>query len=125
MQTFNLKAVSLIVTLSHQFEWDGLMNKDDGLVFTPALMLNFGSSTTNISHHTNAVNLLNFLNKRGKLPKLSTAPFQAESAGVSFDLNYSVGKFSFEPQWYIDYYLLKTSANKLTQVITFTVSYAF
>jgi len=123
--TFNLKAFSAIATISHQFTWYALFGKEDGLVFTPSFVINFGSSNTNISHNTNATNLLNFLNKRGKLPKLLTTSFQAESAGISINLVYSTGKFSFEPQWYIDYYLPNTSANRLTQVATFTAAYSF
>jgi hypothetical protein len=123
--SFNIKTFSMIFSVGHNFEWNGLLNDDDGLNFTPTVMLNFGSSKTNITHNTNASRLLNFLNKKGRLPKIQTSSFAAESIGLNLNLGYSIGKFSFQPQLYFDYYLPQLDVNKLSTLFTFTAAYSF
>ncbi len=123
--TNNIKAFTFIISASHQFIWDNIFNKKDGMILNTALMLNTASSKVDIHHNTNAANLLNFLNKKGKLPKFKTSPYQVESAGLSLDLQYVYGKFVFEPQVYFDYYLQQTEENRFTSVITFNLSYSF
>lgn len=118
-----LKSFSIIASAAHEFLWDGVFNKNDGITFTPALMFNAGSSKIAIQHKTNAINLANFLNKKGRLPKFSNTKFQAESAGLSLDLSYAIGKFTFEPETYFDYYLPSTQDKKLYTYFTFTIRY--
>lgn len=121
--TNKLKSFSIIASAAHEFLWDGVFNKNDGITFTPSLMLNAGSSKISIQHKTNAVNLANFLNKKGRLPKFNNTKFQAESVGLSLDLSYAIGKFTFEPQAYFDYYLPATQDKRLYTNFTFTVRY--
>lgn len=115
----------MIFSVGHDFEWTNLLNDDDGVNFTPTLMLNLGSSKTNITHNTNAIRLLNFLNKKGRLPKMQTSAFAAESIGLNLNLAYSIGKFSFQPQLYLDYYLPPSDLNKLSALFTFTAAFSF
>ncbi len=122
---FNIKSFSMILSVGHNFEWTNLLNDDDGLNFTPTLMINFGSSKTNISHNTNGTRLFNFLNKKGRLPKMQTSAFAAESIGLNLNLDYSIGKFSFQPQLYLDYYLPQSDANKVSTLFTFSTAYFF
>ena len=122
---FDIKSFSMIFSVGHNFEWFGLFSEDDGLNFTPTLMVNFGSSKTNITHKTNAVRLMNFLNKKGRLSKLQTSAFAAESIGLNLNINYSIGKFSFQPQLYLDYYLPQSDVNKVSTLFTFTTAYSF
>jgi hypothetical protein len=123
--TSSIKYFSMIAAVSHSFKWYALFNKEDGLVFKPTLLLNMGTSTTNITHKTNAVYLFRLLNKKGKLPKVQTSSFQAESVGLNLDFNYAMGRFSLQPQWYLDYYLPKTDFDKFSQFFTFTLGYTF
>ncbi len=123
--TNNIKAFTFIISASHQFIWDNIFNKKDGIILNTAVMLNTASSKVDIQHNTNATNLLNFLNKKGKLPKSKTSPYEIESAGLSLDLQYVYGKFVFEPQVYFDYYLPSTEENRFTSVFTFNLSYSF
>jgi len=123
--SFNIKSFSMILSVGHDFEWTNLLNDDDGVNFTPTLMLNLGSSKTNITHNTNAIRLLNFLNKKGRLPKIQTSSFTAESIGLNLNFAYSIGKFSFQPQLYLDYYLPQLDGNKLSALFTFTAAYSF
>jgi hypothetical protein len=123
--TFHLKSYSMMVSAGHDFEWRGVLGSNDELLFTPSVILNFGSYNIDVTHKTNAPNLLNFLIKKGRLPKLITSNFRTESAGLSLDLNYTVGSFSFSPQWYLDYYLPESDSDKFTQSFNFSVGYIF
>lgn len=123
--TYKLKSFSMILSAGHSFKWGGLLNAADRMVFSPLLILNLGSSTTHISHKTNAPLLLNFLNRTGRLPKLQTSSFKAESVGLSLNMDYSIGKFAWVPQLYLDYYLPKTDDDKFISLFTFSVLYTF
>jgi len=123
--TFNLKSFSMLLSASHHFEWTGMLKKNDGLLFTPSAVLNFGSYNIDVTHKTNAPLLLNRLIKKGKLPEFVTNNFQAESMGLNLDLHYSIGDFSFSPQVYLDYYLHKISSDRFTQSYNFAVAYIF
>ncbi len=123
--TSKLTSFSMMLSASHSFDWYGLLKKGDGFDIAPALLLNFGSSNTNISHNTNAPNLLRLLTKKGKLRRQQTNKFQAESLGLNIDCNYTIGNFSLNPQLYLDYYLPSTTEQKFTQVFTLSVGYSF
>jgi hypothetical protein len=88
-------------------------------------MLNLGNATTNITHKSNAINLLNFLNKKGKLPKLQSTAFQAESIGLNLNAIYSTGNFSVTPQLYLDYYLHSTTESNFSEIFMITLGYSF
>lgn len=121
--TNKLKSFFIIASAAHEFLWEGVFNKNDGITFTPSLMLNSGSSKIAIQHKTNAVNLANFLNKKGRLPKFNNTKFEAESVGLSLDVSYAIGKFTLEPQAYFDYYLPATQDKRLNTYFTFTARY--
>lgn len=122
---YKLSAFSVMLSASHQFTWYSLFDPSDGLVCTPMLMANAGSGTTTITHKTNALTLFNFLNKRGRIPKLQNTKFELQSLGFNFDLDYTVGHLTIEPQLYLDYYLPETDAKKFTQVLVLNIGYTF
>ena len=115
----------MVASVSHSFNWQALCSREDELIFKPTLLINMGTSTTNTIRKTNAVYLLRLLNRRGKLPKVTTTAFQAESLGLNIDLSYLIGRFSFQPQYYLDYYLPKSDFNKFSQFFTFNMGYTF
>ncbi len=124
--TYKLRAFSLTGSLSHNFEWSGVFNNDDGLGFTPSLQMNFSADSTEGLTHTIGQNLVRFLKRRRRLPKLQGKnDFQAQSVALSIDLNYSIGKFTVLPQLYLDYFLPETDDKKFTQTFAVTVGYAF
>jgi hypothetical protein len=123
--TNNLRSFSMMLSASHHFEWMRIFGKDDGFLFTPSVILNFGSYNINVTHKTNAPNLVNTLIKRGRLPKLITSNFRTESLGLNLNCNYVIGDFSFSPQLYLDYYFPETDSDKFTQSFNFSVSYIF
>ena len=120
-----LKSFSLIPFISHEFKWQEVFNKKDGITFTSSLMMNMGKSKLAFKHNTNAVNLANFLTKKGRLPKFENTKFQAESIGLGLDASYVTGKFSIEPQGYFDYYLPSTTTNRLASYFTLAIRYSF
>lgn len=123
--TFNLRSFSTMLSASHDFEWENIFGSGDGFLFTPSVILNFGSYNINVTHKTNAPHFVNTLIKRGRLPKLITTNFQAESAGINLNCNYSIGSFSFSPQLYLDYYLQQSDSDKFTQSFNFSIGYIF
>ena len=123
--TNNLRSFSMMLSASHDFEWEHIFSSNDGFLFTPSVILNFGSYNINVTHKTNAPNFVNNLIKRGRLPKLITSNFRAESAGINLNCNYSIGNFSFSPQLYLDYYLQETDSDKFTQSFNFSAGYIF
>lgn len=122
---YSLTAFSLNISAGHQFLWYGLFDKQDGLGLTTTLTANTGSGKTTIAHRTNAANLFAHLTKKGRIPKLQNDKFQMQSIGCNLDLNYTIGKLSLQPQFYIDYYLPATDAKRVSQVFVFNIGYTF
>lgn len=123
--TNHLKSFSVSLSASHDFKWNKVFGSNDALLIQPAFVLNMASSTINLTHKTNAPNLINRLIKRGRLPLLVTDGFKAESAGFNFNCNYSLGDFSLSPQVYLDYYLPQTNTKRFNQSYSFTIEYTF
>lgn len=120
-----LTSFSLVPSISHEFDWEKVFNDKDEIVVTPSLMLNMSKSRQRLRHNTNAVNLAAFLNKKGRLPKLENTKFEAQSVALGLDANYAIGKLSFDPQAYFDYYLPSTTDNRLLSYFTFAIRYSF
>ena len=123
--SFRISAFSLMLSASHRFDWNNVLKKEDGFAIAPSILLNFGSSTTNITHNTNAPNLLKLLTRKGKVRRQFNNKFQAESVGLNIDFNYVAGNFSVNPQLYLDYYLPSTTEQRFTQVFTLSLGYSF
>ena len=123
--TFNLRSFGMMLSASHDFEWSHIFGRDDGFLFTPSVILNFGSYDINVTHKTNAPLLVKTLINWGRLPKLITSNFRAESVGINMNFNYGIGSFSFSPQIYLDYYLPETDLNRFTQSFIFSAGYIF
>jgi len=123
--TFNLRSFSTIFSAGHDFDWQNVFTRDDGLIFTSSFVLNFGSYNIGIIHKTNAPHLLDRLINRGRFPKIIASNFRAESVGMNMNLNYSIGSFSFSPRLYLDYYLPESDSDKFTQSFNFSVGYIF
>jgi len=124
--TYNLKAFSFTAMAGHDFEWENIFSKKDALGFTTTAMLNFGSDSMETVSHTLFPNLLRFLKRRNRLPKLSGKnSFGAQSVAINLDLSYSIGHFTILPQLYLDYYLPATDEKRFTQTFTLAVGYSF
>ncbi len=51
--------------------------------------------------------------------------YQLQSLGFDLDINYSIGKFYFEPDVYLNYYLPDTNDNRFTQIFNFNIGITF
>ncbi|MEN9570495.1 MAG: hypothetical protein RL172_1726 [Bacteroidota bacterium] len=123
--TSSLQSFTLMLRASHVFEWAACIHKDDMLLLVPSVVVNFGSSSIDVTHQTNAPRLIDYLIKTGRLPLLITNKFQAESVGLNINCSYAIGNFSFTPQVYLDYYLPQTDSKAFTQSFNFSVGYIF
>jgi len=124
--TYSLKSFSFMAAVSHDFEWENVITNNDALSLTPSLMMNFGADSTASVSHTLLPNLIRFLQRRNRLSRLSGKnSFSAQSAALSLDLNYNIGKFTLMPQLYLDYYLPATEEKRFTQTFTMSVGYTF
>lgn len=111
---------SISASLQHDFEWYDVLKKDDGLSFTPTLMLNAGSSKTTVLSHSNRV-VNNIIAKRPvNRFRVENAGFQVYSLGLSLNLMYETGKFYVQPEAYFDYYFPE-SDKKFTSLFSITV----
>ena len=99
--------------------------------FTPAFMLSLGSGKELVSHMNkySATNIssTNRRKLRGSLNdgQSNVQKFGVQSIGANFDLMYTIGKFTIEPQLYLDYYLQTTTTSRLTDIynIVFAIDF--
>ena len=114
--------------VQHDFEFYKLLSKKDGISIKPQLILNAGSQRFTEVHKNpfitklKARNSVRFKNLGINSDKNS---FSVQSLAFNVDVNYIIGKFGFEPQVYLDYYLPETTDKKFTTVYSFVISYAF
>ena len=120
-----MKEFTLVGMLEHSFNVDGLLARNDNLSITPTLMLNAGSSKTEIKHMNRYS--ANIANRRGQLrkPRTEVTTLQMESAGINLELMYSTGMFYIQPQLYLDYYLQATDTKKFTQIVSINLGITF
>jgi len=119
---------SVSVNIEHDFSFTNLFYKDDELDFTPSLILNFGSSKLEQTHtnkikYANSVLVKRALNKKRK--RDVSSKFEAQSVAASFDFTYSVRKFFFQPDLYLDYYLPSTTTKRLSAIFSITAGFTF
>ena len=121
-----------ILSVGHHFFWNSVIDKSDGLSFSPSLMVNAGSGSSTTTHLTNAPppgpggdEVFKAVNRKGRAPRVQASKFQMQSIGLNLDLNYSIGNFNIEPQLYLDYYVRSTNTNKTTAIFMLNVGYTF
>ncbi len=115
---------SVSASVQHDFNWYDVLSANDGLSFTPMLMLNAGSSNTTILSHSNKL-VSNFVAKRpDNRFRIVNEGFQFYSLGLSLNLMYEIGKFYVQPETYFDYYFLETD-KKFTSLFSITTGLNF
>jgi hypothetical protein len=115
---------SISASVQHDFNWYDVLSANDGLSFTPTLMLNAGSSNTTILSHSNKL-VSNIVAKRpNNRFRIVNEGFQFYSLGLSLNLMYEIGKFYVQPEAYFDYYLLE-SDKKFTSLFSITAGFNF
>ena len=125
-----LKSVSLTASLKHDFNFFDLFSGGDGLRFTPEILLNTGINTYKIKHNSSLADFNAFTKKKLKkvrhfLTQVDNQNWVIQSAAVDFDVNYVIGKFNFEPDLYLNYYLPKTNDKNFSQIYNFNIGMTF
>lgn len=134
--TTKTKAISLIGSLGHTFEFSNVFTKDGDLNFTTSLLANAGSAKFDVTHanrYSAAISNSRTRRGRGRLGGgtgtsangSEVSKFALQSVGANFELGYGIGQFGVYSQLYLDYYLPQTDSKRFTQVYNITVSYAF
>lgn len=114
---YKLQDWSVMASAKHDFSFYGLLNKNDGLVLTPMVMVVGGTQKYKVSSKTVAITRRpqgNILRLRNNSSSVDQTNFALQSAAFSLDLDYGIGKFYLRPQLYMDYYLQSTTGNRLT-----------
>jgi hypothetical protein len=119
-----LKTFSASITAEHTFKFKRLLTASDNAEFTPSLMLNMSSSSTNISRKSNFPVFNTPAGKR-RLNRLISNDFRVESLGLDLDLTYTLGNLVIEPDLYTDYYLQQTTESRWSFLFTLNVGYIF
>ncbi len=126
--TTRLASFSVTGSISHSWDFEKLIFKDDAIELQPSVSLNAGSQKWNISHSNSLYqrrpivqSLLRAKYGNGN----SSAAFELQSAAFLLDITYSIGKLNILPQLYLDYYFPETTGKKFSLLYSFVVSYAF
>ena len=132
--TLNYKSNSFYTMFSvkHDFLWYAVFDKSDGLSFSPSLMVNAGSGSSTVSHITNVTGgllggeeMFRKPIRKNRSPRTQTSKFNVQSIGLGLNLDYSIGNFNIQPQYYLDYYVGSSSTDKTTSLFMLMVGYTF
>lgn len=125
-----LKSFAITGSVEHVFNFFGLISSNDELSFIPQISVVAGINTYKTEHNSSLSDFNAFTKK--KLMKIRNFYTQSanqkwlmQSLGCDLDLNYSIGKFSFEPELYLSYYLPKTFSKRVTQIFNFNFGMTF
>jgi len=117
---------SAAVYVQHSFEYFKIFGKKDAVSIMPQLSLNMASNRYSETHRNP------FLTRLKARPRFKNAgslqqdaDFGLQSVSMNLDIHYLVGKFSFKPQAYIDYYLPSTTDNRFSSTFSFSVLHSF
>jgi len=120
--------LTVMGTVEHEWEWEGLLGKDDDLSITPGLNLVAGMQDYDVNSKYKA----GFRSLLGKsryryFNNASSAKtgFQFQSVGFTLSASYFIGKFSIAPQYYLSYYLPTTTTNRFTQIFMVYAGFLF
>ncbi len=126
--TTKLRNASFTFSASHKWKYKKLFNNEDEFQLRPSFLINISNQHLYTSH-SNSLN-----NRRPIVQKLlkaaygngaSSEPFRLQSAAFLVDASYSIGRFNFAPQLYIDYYFPQTDGNRFSIIYSFVMSCAF
>jgi hypothetical protein len=121
----HIKDFSLSASVRKDFEWYGVLTKNDNITVSLTTYLVTGASkiktSTNINYATKKLTLARF---RKSYNDADGNGFQVQSAALSASIFYTIGKFNLQPIWFMDYYFQDTD-QKFSQVFSLTFAYNF
>ncbi|MBS1567038.1 MAG: hypothetical protein JST39_21835 [Bacteroidetes bacterium] len=122
-----IRDFSVSLNARRDFQWNHVLFKEDNIMFSIVSYLVGGSSHMHTTVNSNAN--LNF--KKITLQRFRRSyanengnQFQVQSAALSFSLYYTIGKFSINPVWFMDYYFPDAS-KKYSQVFSLSAGFNF
>jgi hypothetical protein len=114
---------SITLSAEHQFDFENIFTKNDGITITPIIMLNAGSDKLT-ENHTNAI-FANLPRLAARKKTSQTNKMQLQSIASSINFTYSIGKFYLQPNVYFDYYLPETTAQRFSSIFSLTAGLSF
>ena len=122
----NIKNFSMSLGLEHSFEFENFLHTDGNLSLKPQFLVIAGSEIFNVIHTNKNYNAFVKKSKKFKpqTQKLNDA-FNLQSLALSFDVTYSIGKFSLSPNMYVDYYMHGTKGKRFTNVYSLSAGISF
>jgi hypothetical protein len=129
--SYKVRDFALFFSIRHDFEWEGLFDRNDNLTVTPTLMLITGrqkvdgtvTRSTGIKGRNGQLTVFATRNSEVK----DYSPFQPQSLASFLSMDYSIGKFYLQPQLYFDYRLQKPTdgSSRLNTVLSVTAGVSF
>lgn len=126
-----ISSFSFAAGLAHSFLFYNLFSMKDGLAFTPQLALITGINNYVTSHTSTLANYNSFTKRQLKRIRHfqseanNNNKFELQSLGLDVDVNYAIGKFYVEPEFYVDYYLPQSPGNKFAEVFNINIGITF
>jgi hypothetical protein len=121
----HIKDFSLSASVRKDFEWNAVLTRKDNITASITAYLVSGASTLNTN--TN----LSVFRKKLTLAKFNRSfnsdngnSFQLQSAALSASAFYTIGVFTIQPIWFMDYYFQDTD-NHFSQVFSLTFAVNF
>jgi len=126
----NIRSFSVAGSVEHSFLFYNLLTVKDGIIITPQFSLISGINKYDMKH-SSSLDYYNAYTKKA-LKRIrhfqsqgNNKNYQLQSLGLDLDVNYSIGKFYFEPDLYLNYYLPNTNDNRFTQIFNFNIGITF
>jgi hypothetical protein len=128
--TTKISSYSIAGSVEHSFMFFNLFSIKDGIIITPQLSLISGINTYDVSHTSSLANFSTYTKQRLRRirhfqSQSNNEQYQLQSVGLDLDVNYSIGKFYFEPDLYLNYYLPDTNDDRFTQIFNFNIGITF
>ncbi len=128
--TTKISSYSIAGSVEHSFMFFNLFSIKDGIIITPQLSLISGINTYDVSHTSSLANFSTYTKQRLRRirhfqSQSNNEQYQLQSVGLDLDVNYSIGKFYFEPDLYLNYYLPDTNDERFTQIFNFNIGITF
>ena len=122
----SIKNFSMSLGVEHSFDFEKIFGFDDNLSLIPQLLLVAGNEKLTTTHINKSLALFASQSKRIKSRRTNQkTAFGLQSLAMSFDINYSIGKFYVEPNLYVDYYLPATTEKRVSSFYSLTAGISF
>lgn len=120
----SIKDFSLSAGIGHLFKIMDIFRTGDDIGITPQIMLTAGSEKYLSAHINKNIPAIVKRSKRiRQRSQTNNSPLALQSLAFSLNADYSIGKFSVNPNVYVDYYLPQTTSKRLSSV--YSVTFAF